>query len=126
MSDSLELIPNSLEADAPATIAAAAASGCKTNNTAIYFKGGVTKAKLWRLKMAVDFCWDYGKRTVTSIETPTVAGYVYASGKTVGWHYSGVTNGPTNVAHRDTYGVSYYETYVSCRDGSTSGTTGGK
>lgn len=67
----------SLESDAPTTVAATAATGCKTNNAVLYFKGGLTRPKLWRLKMAVGFCWNCGKRTVTSIETPTVEGYIF-------------------------------------------------
>lgn len=156
----LEIIPNSFElvenvttkpAQGASIMAAAATDGCKGNTATLYFKGGVTRAKLWRLKSSVEFCWNYGKRTVTSIETPTVEAYVYKPAAAMGWKYRGVTNGPTNVARRDTYGISYYETYVqakfeacsisgdiacfvdsnpwirlkSHRDGSTSATKGG-
>jgi hypothetical protein len=120
----LEIIPNSFElvespvtksSGAVSTLAAAATKGCKENTATLYFKGGVTKAKLWRLKSSVDFCWNYGSRTVTSIETATVEAYVYKPAVAMGWKYRGVTNGPTNVARRDTYGISHYETYVQAQ-----------
>jgi hypothetical protein len=125
-------------------------TGCKDAGGEAILKGGLTNSKLWRLKLTVHFCWNYSKRTVTSIETPIAEGYVYGPGSAEGWKYRGVTNnGPTNIAHKDAYGIASYESYVQAqfelcplridcsltsdpwirvntyRDGSTSASSGG-
>ncbi len=93
-------------------VSATTASTCKTNWAVGYGVGGLTKIRLWRFRLEVEFCYDSGAGTVTSIETPTVEGYVYGPAVAMGWKYRGLKNGPTNVAFRDAYGIAYYETYA--------------
>ncbi|MDM4723293.1 hypothetical protein QTQ03_28700 [Micromonospora sp. WMMA1363] len=93
-------------------VSAASAATCKTNGATIYYWGGFTDVKLWRFTETVYYCYDYGKRTVTSIATPETTGYVYGPGQVEGWKYRGVRGVPNNIAHRDSFGISYYTSYV--------------
>ncbi|MFF0313538.1 hypothetical protein ACFYPH_02665 [Micromonospora sp. NPDC005252] len=105
-------------ADWPTPDGAGSASGgdsCKTNGATLYFKGGVTRAKLWRFTESVYYCYNYGRRTITRISTPDTAGYIYGPGQVQGWKYRGVRSGPNNVKHTDLYGVSYYTSYVQAQ-----------
>jgi hypothetical protein len=93
--------------------AAAPTTGCKTAGGTLVFIGGVTRAKLWNFKVSVHFCWDFGKRKVTSIDTPELQGHVYGPGQVLGWKYRGPHQGsPVQTPFRDTFGIDHYETYA--------------
>lgn len=93
-------------------VSSASAATCKTNGATLYFEGGVTNVKLWRFTETVYYCYDYGARTITSIATPETNGYIYGPGQIEGWKYRGVRGVPNNIAHSDSYGISYYTSYV--------------
>ena len=93
--------------------AAGPVRGCKTANGRLTFVGGLTKAKLWYFQVSVNFCWDYGARTITSIGTAELQGHIYGPGNIQGWHYRGPHQGsPVNTAFDDVFGTAHYETYA--------------